>query len=150
MTALAIDKTINNSASFNFDDIYSRPFFVNNYDIISGNIVDKKTNNPIISKTDYENLLKPTFSRWRKFWWTVGGPVTPPISQNSQKPIVFKLTAGDNYISGIGIPNSTINVTLPNSTILTTTVDSANNWVIPINPRLNPGDSIKTTQTQTR
>ena len=94
--------------------------------------------------------MKPTFSRWWKFWWTVGGPVTPPISQNSQKPIVFKLTAGDNYISGIGIPNSTINVTLPNSTILTTTVDSANNWVIPINPGLNPGDSIKTTQTQTR
>ena len=79
-----------------------------------------------------------------------GGSITSPSTQTSQKPKVFTLTAGDNYVSGSGIANSTINVTLPNSTILTTTVDSANNWVIPINPRLNPGDSIKTTQTQTR
>jgi len=140
---------------FNFDDIYTRPFFINNYAIVDGNIVDKKTNKPIISKVDYENLLRPTFPRWwiRRFWWfwrTDGGPVTPPSTQTSQKPKVFTLTAGDNYVSGSGVANSTINVTLPNSTVLTTTVDSANNWIIPLKPRLNQGDIIKTTQTETR
>ena len=164
VTSLAMDKTIDNSAPFNFDDIYTRPFFINNYAIVDGNIVDKKTNKPIISKVDYENLLRPTFPRWwirrfrrfrrfrriRWFWRTDGGSVTPPSTQTSQKPIVFTLTAGDNYVSGSGVANSTINVTLPNSTVLTTTVDSANNWIIPLKPRLNQGDIIKTTQTETR
>ena len=114
-----------------------------------------KTNKPIISKVDYENLLRPTFPRWwirriRWFWRTDGGSITPPSTQTSQNPKVFTLTAGDNYVSGSGIANSTINVTLPNSTVLTTTVDSANNWVIPLKPRLNQGDIIKTTQTETR
>ncbi len=54
-----------------------------------------------------------------------GGSITPPSTQTSQKPKVFTLTAGDNYVSGSGVANSTINVTLPNSTVLTTTVDSA-------------------------
>ena len=149
VTSLAMDKTIDNSAPFNFDDIYTRPFFINNYAIVDGNIVDKKTNKPIISKVDYENLLRPTFPRWW-IWRTDGGPVTPPSTQTSQKPKVFTLTAGDNYVSGSGVANSTINVTLPNSTVLTTTVDSANNWIIPLKPRLNQGDIIKTTQTETR
>ena len=158
ITSLAMDKTFDNSAPFNFDDIYTRPFFINNYAIVDGNIVDKKTNKPIISKVDYENLLRPTFPRWwiRRIWWfwwfwrTDGGPVTPPSTQTSQKPKVFTLTAGDNYVSGSGVANSTINVTLPNLTVLTTTVDSANNWIIPLKPRLNQGDIIKTTQTETR
>jgi len=159
VTSLAMDKTIDNSAPFNFDDIYTRPFFINNYAIVDGNIVDKKTNKPIISKVDYENLLRPTFPRWWIWWlwwlWRIwrrtdGGSVTPPSTQTSQKPKVFTLTAGDNYVSGSGVANSTINVTLPNSTVLTTTVDSANNWIIPLKPRLNQGDIIKTTQTETR
>ena len=153
VTSLAMDKTIDNSAPFNFDDIYTRPFFINNYAIVDGNIVDKKTNKPIISKVDYENLLRPTFPRWwirriRRIWWfwrTDGGSITPPSTQTSQKPKVFTLTAGDNYVSGSGVANSTINVTLPNST-----VDSTNNWIIPLKPRLNQGDIIKTTQTETR
>ena len=155
VTSLAMDKTIDNSAPFNFDDIYTRPFFINNYAIVDGNIVDKKTNKPIISKVDYENLLRPTFPRqwiW-KFWRfqrTDGGSITPPSTQTSQNPKVFTLTAGDNYVSGSGVANSTINITLPNSTVLTTTVDSANNWIIPLKPRLNQGDIIKTTQTETR
>lgn len=158
VTSLAMDKTIDNSAPFNFDDIYTRPFFINNYAIVDGNIVDKKTNKPIISKVDYENLLRPTFPRWWirgfwrfwRFWRTDGGSITPPSTQTSQNPKVFTLTAGDNYVSGSGVANSTINVTLPNSTVLTTTVDSANNWIIPLKPRLNQGDIIKTTQTETR
>lgn len=64
VTSLALDKTIDNSVPFNFDDIYTMPFFINNYAIVDGNIVDKKTNKPIISKVDYKNLLRPTFTRW--------------------------------------------------------------------------------------
>lgn len=155
VTSLAMDKTIDNSVPFNFDDIYTRPFFINNYAIVDGNIVNKKTNKPIISKVDYENLLRPTFPRWWiwRIWWfwrTDGGSITPPSTQTSQNPKVFTLTAGDNYVSGSGVANSTINVTLPNSTVLTTTVDSANNWIVPLKPRLNQGDIIKTTQTETR
>ena len=152
VTSLAMDKTIDFFNDTATTEIYTRPFFINNYAIVDGNIVDKKTNKPIISKVDYENLLRPTFPRWWIwwFWRTDGGPVTPPSTQTSQKPKVFTLTAGDNYVSGSGVANSTINVTLPNSTVLTTTVDSANNWIIPLKPRLNQGDIIKTTQTETR
>lgn len=59
---LAFDKTINGNNNFDFNDIYSKPFFTNNYDIVNGNIVKKNTNTPIISKSDYENLLKPHFN----------------------------------------------------------------------------------------
>ena len=39
VTSLAMDKTIDNSAPFNFDDIYTRPFFINNFHLIYQSLV---------------------------------------------------------------------------------------------------------------
>ena len=43
-----------------FNEVYSLPFFVNNYDIVGNDIVKKGKTEPIMSKTDYEELLKPS------------------------------------------------------------------------------------------
>ena len=85
VTALALDKTIDDSLNFDMKEIYKRPFFVNNYEIVNDNIVKKDTHTPIISKNDYETILKPVFED------TENGdnpvvtppsttPITPPVT----------------------------------------------------------------------
>lgn len=91
VTALALDKTIDDSLNFDIKEIYKRPFFVNNYEIVNDNIVKKDTTTPIISKTDYETILKPVFEDTENgdnpvvtppSTTPITPPVTPPRTRN--------------------------------------------------------------------
>ncbi len=85
VTALALDKTIDDSLNFDIKEIYKRPFIVND------NIVKKDTTTPIISKTDYETILKPVFEDTENgdnpvvtppSTTPITPPVTPPRTRN--------------------------------------------------------------------
>lgn len=152
---LAFDKTINGNNNFDFNDIYSKPFFTNNYDIVNGNIVKKNTNTPIISKSDYENLLKPHFNTNNTS--TPSTPSTPsptpstpstptpPSVPTSTKPQMYVISNRDRYITGKGVANSEIKVTLPDGTISSTTVSSNGDWNI-VTPYLAVGSTVTAIQ----
>lgn len=166
---LAFDKTINGNNNFDFNDIYSKPFFTNNYDIIGDNIVKKNTNTPIISKADYEKLLKPSFNNSSTS--TVSTPSTPspstpstptpsiptptpstpstptppPSIPNSNKPQMYVISNRDRYITGKGIAGAKIEVTLPNGTVYNTTVSNNGDWNVVTN-YLAVGSTVKAIQ----
>lgn len=140
---LAFDKTINGNNNFDFNDIYSKPFFTNNYDIVNGNIVKKNTNTPIISKSDYENLLKPHFNTNNTS--TPSTPTPPPSVPTSTKPQMYVISNRDRYITGKGVANSEIKVTLPDGTISSTTVSSNGDWNI-VTPYLAVGSTVTAIQ----
>ena len=60
IASFCIGKVIDGDTSFSFSEVYSLPFFVNNYDIVGNDIVKKGKTEPIISKIDYEEFLKPS------------------------------------------------------------------------------------------
>ena len=77
--------------NFDIKEIYKRPFFVNNYEIVNDNIVKKDTTTPIISKNDYETILKPVFEDTENgdnpvvtppSTTPITPPVTPPRTRN--------------------------------------------------------------------
>lgn len=153
---LAFDKTINGNNNFDFNDIYSKPFFTNNYDIVNGNIVKKNTNTPIISKSDYENLLKPHFNTNNTSTpstpstpsptpSTPSTPTPPPSVPTSTKPQMYVISNRDRYITGKGVANSEIKVTLPDGTISSTTVSNNGDWNI-VTPYLAVGSTVKAIQ----
>jgi hypothetical protein len=93
VTALALDKTIDDSLNFDIKEIYKRPFFVNNYEIVNDNIVKKDTTTPIISKNDYETILKPVFEDTENG----GNPVvTPPSTTPITPPVTPPRTRNRN------------------------------------------------------
>lgn len=166
---LAFDKTINGNNNFDFNDIYSKPFFTNNYDIIGDNIVKKNTNTPIISKTDYEKLLKPSFNTSSTSTVstpsapspstpstptpsiptptpsTPSTPTPPPSIPNSNKPQMYVISNRDRYITGKGIAGAKIEVTLPNGTVYNTTVSNNGDWNVVTN-YLAVGSTVKAIQ----
>lgn len=166
---LAFDKTINGNNNFDFNDIYSKPFFTNNYDIVNGNIVKKNTNTPIISKTDYEKLLKPSFNTSSTSTVstpsapspstpstptpsiptptpsTPSTPTPPPSIPNSNKPQMYVISNRDRYITGKGIAGAKIEVTLPNGTVYNTTVSNNGDWNVVTN-YLAVGSTVKAIQ----
>lgn len=145
---LAFDKTINGNNNFDFNDIYSKPFFTNNYDIVNGNIVKKNTNTPIISKSDYENLLKPHFNTNNTSTPSTPStpsPTPPPSVPTSTKPQMYVISNRDRYITGKGVANSEIKVTLPDGTISSTTVSSNGDWNI-VTPYLAVGSTVTAIQ----
>lgn len=154
---LAFDKTINGNNNFDFNDIYSKPFFTNNYDIIGDNIVKKNTNTPIISKADYEKLLKPSFNNSSTSTVstpsapspstpsTPSTPTPPPSIPNSNKPQMYVISNRDKYITGKGIAGAKIEVTLPNGTVYNTTVSNNGDWNVVTN-YLAVGSTVKAIQ----
>lgn len=166
---LAFDKTINGNNNFDFNDIYSKPFFTNNYDIIGDNIVKKNTNTPIISKADYEKLLKPSFNTSSTSTVstpsapspstpstptpsiptptpsTPSTPTPPPSIPNSNKPQMYVISNRDRYITGKGIAGAKIEVTLPNGTVYNTTVSNNGDWNVVTN-YLAVGSTVKAIQ----
>ena len=166
---LAFDKTINGNNNFDFNDIYSKPFFTNNYEIIGDNIVKKNTNTPIISKSDYEKLLKPNFNTSSTSTVstpsapspstpstptpsiptptpsTPSTPTPPPSIPNSNKPQMYVISNRDRYITGKGIAGAKIEVTLPNGTVYNTTVSNNGDWNVVTN-YLAVGSTVKAIQ----
>jgi len=119
-------------------------------------IVKKNTNTPIISKSDYENLLKPHFNTNNTSTpstpstpsptpSTPSTPTPPPSVPTSTKPQMYVISNRDRYITGKGVANSEIKVTLPDGTISSTTVSNNGDWNI-VTPYLAVGSTVKAIQ----
>lgn len=68
----------------------------------------------------------------------------------SERPVIISVTEGDTSITGTGIPDASITVTLPNGTQLQTTVDINGMWAvtIPSDITLQVGQTIYANQTE--
>lgn len=70
---------------------------------------------------------------------------TPPSVPTSTKPQMYVISNRDRYITGKGVANSEIKVTLPDGTISSTTVSSNGDWNI-VTPYLAVGSTVTAIQ----
>lgn len=148
IASISIGKVIDGDTSFSFSEVYSLPFFVNNYDIVGNDIVKKGKTEPIISKTDYEELLKP--SNVSGAGSTPSTPTTPvlpptPTVPVSSAPQMYMISNKERFVAGKGIAGSNITVTMPDGTDKTTTVNISGEWSV-FTGYLAIGDVVKVKQ----
>ena len=148
IASISIGKVIDGDTSFSFSEVYSLPFFVNNYDIVGNDIVKKGKTEPIISKTDYEELLKP--SNVSGAGSTPSTPTTPvlpptPTVPVSSAPQMYVISNKERFVAGKGVAGSNITVTMPDGTDKTTTVNTSGEWSI-FTGYLAIGDVVKVKQ----
>lgn len=151
IASISIGKVIDGDTSFSFSEVYSLPFFVNNYDIVGNDIVKKGKTEPIISKTDYEELLKP--SNVSGAGSTPSTPTTPPTPvlpptptvPVSSAPQMYVISNKERFVAGKGIAGSNITVTMPDGTDKTTTVNTSGEWSV-FTGYLAIGDVVKVKQ----
>lgn len=151
IASISIGKVIDGDTSFSFNEVYSLPFFVNNYDIVGNDIVKKGKTEPIISKTDYEELLKP--SNVSGAGSTPSTPTTPPTPvlpptptvPVSSAPQMYVISNKERFVAGKGIVGSNITVTMPDGTDKTTTVNTSGEWSV-FTGYLAIGDVVKVKQ----
>lgn len=151
IASISIGKVIDGDTSFSFSEVYSLPFFVNNYDIVGNDIVKKGKTEPIISKTDYEELLKP--SNVSGAGSTPSTPTTPPTPvlpptptvPASSEPQMYVISNKERFVAGKGIAGSNITVTMPDGTDKTTTVNTSGEWSV-FTGYLAIGDVVKVKQ----
>lgn len=148
IASISIGKVIDGDTSFSFSEVYSLPFFVNNYDIVGNDIVKKGKTEPIISKTDYEELLKP--SNVSGAGSTPSTPTTPvlpptPTVPVSSAPQMYMISNKERFVAGKGIAGSNITVTMPDGTDKTTTVNTSGEWSV-FTGYLAIGDVVKVKQ----
>ena len=148
IASISIGKVIDGDTSFSFSEVYSLPFFVNNYDIVGNDIVKKGKTEPIISKIDYEELLKP--SNVSGAGSTPSTPSTPPPSPTptvpvSSAPQMYVISNKERFVAGKGVAGSNITVTMPDGTDKTTTVNTSGEWSI-FTGYLAIGDVVKVKQ----
>ncbi len=148
IASISIGKVIDGDTSFSFSEVYSLPFFVNNYDIVGNDIVKKGKNEPIISKSDYEALLQPSFvgasGAAGSTPSTPGVPSTPTVPVSSA-PTMYVISNKERFVAGKGITGATITLTMPDGSLKNTTVDSSGEWSI-FTGYLGIGDVIKVKQ----
>ena len=148
IASISIGKVIDGDTSFSFSEVYSLPFFVNNYDIVGNDIVKKGKTEPIISKTDYEELLKPlNVSGGGSTPLTPTTPVLPPTPTvpASSTPQMYVISNKERFVAGKGIAGSNITVTMPDGTDKTTTVNTSGEWSV-FTGYLAIGDVVKVKQ----
>lgn len=151
IASISIGKVIDGDTSFSFSEVYSLPFFVNNYDIVGNDIVKKGKTEPIISKTDYEELLKPSnVSGAGSTPSTPSTPTTPvlpptPTVPASSTPQMYMISNKERFVAGKGIAGSNITVTMPDGTDKTTTVNISGEWSV-FTGYLAIGDVVKVKQ----
>lgn len=148
IASISIGKVIDGDTSFSFSEVYSLPFFVNNYDIVGNDIVKKGKTEPIISKIDYEELLKP--SNVSGAGSTPSTPTTPvlpptPTVPVSSAPQMYVISNKERFVAGKGVAGSNITVTMPDGTDKTTTVNTSGEWSI-FTGYLTIGDVVKVKQ----
>ena len=148
IASISIGKVIDGDTSFSFSEVYSLPFFVNNYDIVGNDIVKKGKTEPIISKIDYEELLKP--SNVSGAGSTPSTPTTPvlpptPTVPVSSAPQMYVISNKERFVAGKGVAGSNITVTMPDGTDKTTTVNKSGEWSI-FTGYLAIGDVVKVKQ----
>ena len=151
IASISIGKVIDGDTSFSFSEVYSLPFFVNNYDIVGNDIVKKGKTEPIISKIDYEELLKP--SNVSGAGSTPSKPSTPttpvlpptPTVPVSSAPQMYVISNKERFVAGKGVAGSNITVTMPDGTDKTTTVNTSGEWSI-FTGYLAIGDVVKVKQ----
>lgn len=151
IASISIGKVIDGDTSFSFNEVYSLPFFVNNYDIVGNDIVKKGKTEPIISKIDYEELLKP--SNVSGAGSTPSTPTTPPTPvlpptptvPVSSAPQMYVISNKERFVAGKGIVGSNITVTMPDGTDKTTTVNTSGEWSV-FTGYLAIGDVVKVKQ----
>lgn len=151
IASISIGKVIDGDTSFSFSEVYSLPFFVNNYDIVGNDIVKKGKTEPIISKTDYEELLKP--SNVSGAGSTPSTPTTPPTPvlpptptvPASSAPQMYVISNKERFVAGKGVAGSNITVTMPDGTDKTTTVNTSGEWSV-FTGYLAIGDVVKVKQ----
>lgn len=151
IASISIGKVIDGDTSFSFSEVYSLPFFVNNYDIVGNDIVKKGKTEPIISKIDYEELLKP--SNVSGAGSTPSTPTTPPTPvlpptptvPVSSAPQMYVISNKERFVAGKGIVGSNITVTMPDGTDKTTTVNTSGEWSV-FTGYLAIGDVVKVKQ----
>ena len=148
IASISIGKVIDGDTSFSFSEVYSLPFFVNNYDIVGNDIVKKGKTEPIISKIDYEELLKP--SNVSGAGSTPSTPTTPvlpptPTVPVSSAPQMYVISNKERFVAGKGVAGSNITVTMPDGTDKTTTVNTSGEWSI-FTGYLAIGDVVKVKQ----
>lgn len=151
IASISIGKVIDGDTSFSFSEVYSLPFFVNNYDIVGNDIVKKGKTEPIISKIDYEELLKP--SNVSGAGNTPSTPTTPPTPvlpptptvPVSSAPQMYVISNKERFVAGKGIVGSNITVTMPDGTDKTTTVNISGEWSV-FTGYLAIGDVVKVKQ----
>lgn len=151
IASISIGKVIDGDTSFSFSEVYSLPFFVNNYDIVGNDIVKKGKTEPIISKIDYEELLKP--SNVSGAGSTPSTPTTPPTPvlpptptvPVSSAPQMYVISNKERFVAGKGIAGSNITVTMPDGTDKTTTVNTSGEWSV-FTGYLAIGDVVKVKQ----
>lgn len=151
IASISIGKVIDGDTSFSFNEVYSLPFFVNNYDIVGNDIVKKGKTEPIISKIDYEELLKPSnVSGAGSTPSTPSTPTTPvlpptPTVPVSSAPQMYVISNKERFVAGKGIVGSNITVTMPDGTDKTTTVNTSGEWSV-FTGYLAIGDVVKVKQ----
>ena len=148
IASISIGKVIDGDTSFSFSEVYSLPFFVNNYDIVGNDIVKKGKTEPIISKIDYEELLKPSnVSGAGSTPSTHTTPVLPPkpTVPVSSAPQMYVISNKERFVAGKGVAGSNITVTMPDGTDKTTTVNTSGEWSI-FTGYLAIGDVVKVKQ----
>lgn len=151
IASISIGKVIDGDTSFSFSEVYSLPFFVNNYDIVGNDIVKKGKTEPIISKIDYEELLKPSnVSGAGSTPSTPSTPTTPvlpptPTVPVSSAPQMYVISNKERFVAGKGIVGSNITVTMPDGTDKTTTVNTSGEWSV-FTGYLAIGDVVKVKQ----
>jgi len=151
IASISIGKVIDGDTSFSFSEVYSLPFFVNNYDIVGNDIVKKGKTEPIISKIDYEELLKPSnVSGAGSTPSTPSTPTTPvlpptPTVPVSSAPQMYVISNKERFVAGKGVAGSNITVTMPDGTDKTTTVNTSGEWSI-FTGYLAIGDVVKVKQ----
>ena len=148
IASISIGKVIDGDTSFSFSEVYSLPFFVNNYDIVGNDIVKKGKTEPIISKIDYEELLKP--SNVSGAGSTPSTPTTPvlpptPTVPVSSAPQMYVISNKERFVAGKGVTGSNITVTMPDGTDKTTTVNTSGEWSV-FTGYLAIGDVVKVKQ----
>ena len=148
IAGISIGKVVDGDTSFSFSEVYSLPFFVNNYDIVGNDIVKKGKTEPIISKIDYEELLKP--SNVSGAGSTPSTPTTPvlpptPTVPVSSAPQMYVISNKERFVAGKGVAGSNITVTMPDGTDKTTTVNTSGEWSI-FTGYLAIGDVVKVKQ----
>lgn len=151
IAGISIGKIVDGDTSFSFNEVYSLPFFVNNYDIVGNDIVKKGKTEPIISKTDYEELLKPSnVSGAGSTPSTPSTPTTPvlpptPTVPASIAPQMYVISNKERFVAGKGVAGSNITVTMPDGTDKTTTVNTSGEWSV-FTGYLAIGDVVKVKQ----
>ena len=148
IASISIGKVVDGDTSFSFSEVYSLTFFVNNYYIVGYDIAKKGKTEPIISKTDYEELLKP--SNVIGAGSTPSTPTTPvlpptPTVPVSNAPQMYVISNKERFVAGKGIAGANITVTMPDGTDKTTTVNTSGEWSV-FTGYLAIGDVVKVKQ----